>query len=83
MQPINDYSKKIVENRWRYAKSFKAAMEKILADKFAILCDETVMYEYISKNAPCKMTKMAPTVFQGPVVWPWKKNFAYGQIFSF
>ena len=58
-------------------------MEKILSEDYAILCDETVMYEYISKNAVCQMTKMGPTVFQGPVVWPWKKDFAYGEIFSF
>ena len=82
-QPINEYSRKLVQSRWEYTKDFEAAMKKIQAENHAIIGAETVMYNYLSKNDPCSMTKMGPTIFQGPIVLPWKKNFPYAHIFTY
>ena len=60
LQPINEYSKLLVENRWDYAKDFDTAIKKIQSEEYAFICGENIMYNYINENAPCSSMD-APT----------------------
>ena len=78
------WSVELTKSRWQWTETFESGIKKIRDDNFAFMETAITMQYYLdSINEPCSIVHMGPNLFNGKLVFAWRKNFEYAEIFNY
>ena len=80
----NPYVEPLSSVRWQWTETFDSGLRKIKSENFAFIDTTlTMQYTLAEEGDPCSIIPMGPNLFNGKLVFAWRKNFEYAEIFNF
>ena len=78
------WSIKLINERWMNAETTEAAIDMIKQGDFAYLFPTQPMHQALKDSGgDCRIVQMGRNIYNGHLVFAWKKNFVYGPLLNY